>query len=422
MTALTYVGIGFGAIQAGLFLYEAWRSGHFDRLVVAEVVPEVVEAIRAAGGSFSINIAHADRIESVTVGPIDIYNPNDDHDREQLIQAIAGAQEIGTAVPSIKFYQSDGKGSLHRLLGAGLQLKQETGGPRAVIYAAENDNYAAEKLSAAVETAIPPADHAAVLERVRFLNTVIGKMSGMAEDAAGLPLLPVTPGSKRAWLVEAFNRILISRIDYAEPFQRGLDVFIEKPDLLPFEEAKLYGHNAVHAMAAYLARLLNLPTMDLLRGRPAVMAFLREAFLIESGGALMQKYNGLDDLFTQAGYTAYADDLLQRMTNPWLRDAVERVGRDPARKLGADDRLIGTMRLALRWGIQPRRFGMGAAAALAALDPALFSSAAPLDSTLDSLWVAAPPSADEQAVLLNLIADGRERLHHWLAGSSLVDG
>ncbi len=32
----TYVGFGFGAIQAGLFLYEAFQSGNFGRLVVAE--------------------------------------------------------------------------------------------------------------------------------------------------------------------------------------------------------------------------------------------------------------------------------------------------------------------------------------------------------------------------------------------------
>ena len=38
----TYVGFGFGAIQAGLFLYEAYRSGNFARLVVAEVLPDLV--------------------------------------------------------------------------------------------------------------------------------------------------------------------------------------------------------------------------------------------------------------------------------------------------------------------------------------------------------------------------------------------
>jgi len=35
----TFVGFGFGPIQAGLFLYEAFLSGAFRRLVVAGVLP-----------------------------------------------------------------------------------------------------------------------------------------------------------------------------------------------------------------------------------------------------------------------------------------------------------------------------------------------------------------------------------------------
>ena len=42
----TFVGFGFGAIQAGLFLYEALRSGNFGRLVVGEVLPDVVDTVR----------------------------------------------------------------------------------------------------------------------------------------------------------------------------------------------------------------------------------------------------------------------------------------------------------------------------------------------------------------------------------------
>ena len=58
-------------------------------------------------------------------------------------------------------------------------------------------------------------------------------------------------------------------------------------------------------------------------------------------------------------------DLMERMVNPWLNDLVARVIRDPRRKLGWNDRLIGTMRLVLDAGIAPRRFAEGAAAALA---------------------------------------------------------
>ena len=57
MVPRPFTGFGFGAIQAGLFLYEARRSGNFDRLVAAEVIPEVVEAVRTNGGTYGLNIA-----------------------------------------------------------------------------------------------------------------------------------------------------------------------------------------------------------------------------------------------------------------------------------------------------------------------------------------------------------------------------
>ena len=64
MSGRTYVGFGFGAIQSGLFLYEAFESGEFDRLVVAEVVPEVVTAIRANRGHYALNVATATRVDT----------------------------------------------------------------------------------------------------------------------------------------------------------------------------------------------------------------------------------------------------------------------------------------------------------------------------------------------------------------------
>ena len=74
-TEPTFVGFGFGAIQAGLFLYEAWISGNFARLVVVEVMQEVVDAVRANGGMYTLNIAHTDHVATIQVGPIEIFNP-----------------------------------------------------------------------------------------------------------------------------------------------------------------------------------------------------------------------------------------------------------------------------------------------------------------------------------------------------------
>jgi mannitol-1-phosphate 5-dehydrogenase len=407
----TFVCFGFGAIGAGLMLYEAARSGAFRRLVVAEVVPETVAALRAASGRYTVNVARPDRVDAEAVGPVEAFNPTRPDDRAALVAAVAGSGEMATAVPSVDFYARGGASSLAGVLAEGLALRAARPGARTVVYAAENHNRAAEMLQESVLERVPAREREKVRGCTAFLNTVIGKMSGVVTDGpGGRKLVPVTPGSARAFLVEEFNRILVSRPGFPEPFARSLAVFEEKPDLLPFEEAKLYGHNAAHALAAYLGRLLGVPDMSALRAVPGFMEFVRAAFLEESGEALRRRHRGLDPLFTPAGYAAYADDLLARMTNPFLGDTIERVTRDPARKLGWDDRLVGTMRTALAEGVQPRRFAIGAAAALAALDAEFLGSDGPAARWLAPLWGASAPVGAGREAVLSLVEDGRRFL------------
>ena len=65
-----------------------------------------------------------------------------------------------------------------------------------------------------------------------------------------------------------------------------------------------------------------------------LLAWAREAFVHEAGVGLRNKFlNFEDELFTQDGFVAYADDALERMINPYLHDPIGRVTRDPKRKL-----------------------------------------------------------------------------------------
>ncbi len=409
----TFVGFGFGPIQTGLFLAEAFASGRFGRLVVAEIMPDLVAAIRRTEGRFSVNIAHRNRVEVVTVEPIEIVNPTSELDHQLLVHAIAMADEIATALPSVDYYASEGPGSVHRLLAEGLREKAREAGPPAVIYTAENNNHAAETLEVLVLGVVPQAERVAVSARVRFLNTVIGKMSQVVSDPQEIRdyrLEPLSSELPRAVLVEAFNRILVSKIRFDNRFVRGITVFEEKEDLLPFEEAKLYGHNATHALGGYLGALAGINRFCDLVAIPGLVPLIRAAFIEESGEALIRKHRGVDPLFTQAGYSRYAEDLLERMMNPLLRDTIERVTRDTERKLGWDDRLIGTMRLTLAQGIQPRRYALGAAAALAALHPPILDGDGTVDAILGSIWKAA---VDEQRAIIQAIEAALGALRAW---------
>ncbi len=376
-----FVGFGFGAIQSGLFLFEAFKTGRFGRLVVAEVMPETIKKVRQNNGRYMLNVATESGIEQHEIEGVEIYNPLEADGREKLVDALAGASEIATALPSVDFY-TRGEASVVNLVIEAVERKlNDAALPAALFYAAENNNHAAEIFTEHFNAGISSVSQAK--QRIQFLNTVIGKMSGAVTDPGQMReqnLAPLTPEADSAFLVEAFNRILITRVTLPDA-RRNIAVFEEKDDLFPFEEAKLYGHNATHALLGYLAHEKGCQYMSDAADFPQLVAFAKEAFLKESGEALIKKYEGIDPLFTAAGFKEYVDDLLRRMLNPNLRDLVERVIRDPERKLSWNDRLIGTMRLALEQGIQPFRIATAAAAATTYLN-----SAASPNEVLEPLW------------------------------------
>lgn len=343
----TYLGFGLGAVQAGLMLYEAFKSNNFGRYVILEVNQDMVNSVKKWDNKIVVNTATKNGIYKTVISGFEIYNPNDPNDYQAIASAISQADEMATALPSVDFYNA-GKNSVARLLAENINPNKPQ-----IVYTAENNNYAAEILLEKIKGFIDENK----LKHFQAINTVIGKMGGVIfdkETVAELELDWMTPFSKTAVLVEEFNNIIISKIKLPS-FDRGIKVFTEKEDLLPFEEAKLFGHNAVHSMLGFFASQRGYTFMSEIKNDPQLYQYGREAFDKESGAFLLKKYKGFDDLlFTKEGFNWYGVDLLERMTNPYLRDEVQRICRDPIRKLGYDDRFFGTIREALKKDIYPK--------------------------------------------------------------------
>jgi mannitol-1-phosphate/altronate dehydrogenase len=312
-------------------------------------------------------------------------------------------------LPAVAFYRTDGPSSPHRIIARG--LRRRTRHEPLIVFCAENHRSAAALLETAVLEEVPPVEHDLVRERARFVDTVIGKMSGIIDDErerSRRGLATITPALPAAFLVEEFDRILVSRV--GRDLRPGLPVLREVDDLAPFEDAKLLGHNATHALAGFLGSLLGLTLVADLQRVDGAMAFLRSAFLEESGAALLRRWEGADPLFTKAGFAAYADDLLARMVNPNLADTITRAARDPRRKLGWDDRLVGLIRLGLAKGVPMPRFAMGVAAGIDLLRHG--GARGPDDELLRSCWPA-DVGAGEAASVLGEVAEVRARLEAW---------
>jgi mannitol-1-phosphate 5-dehydrogenase len=345
LTHKTFVGFGLGAVQAGLMLFEAVKSGNFSKYVIIEVNDELVRSIKNANYSIRINTATDSGIIKSVIQNIEILNPNDSNDLPDILKSISEADELATAIPSVDYYDSNDSMSIARLLAENLNPDTQQ-----IMYTAENNNYAAEILLDLVEKYTGGRQ----LKNFQTLNSVIGKMGGVVQDnetiqELGLDLM--VPNRDYAILVEAFNEIIVSKI-HLPGFKKGIEVFQEKKDLLPFEEAKLYGHNAVHSMLGFFAFLRDYKFMSDIREDRNLYELGERAFEDECGAFLLKKYKDLgESLFTKKGFDRYGTDLLRRMTNPYLRDEVQRICRDPLRKLQYDDRFLGTIREALKLNI-----------------------------------------------------------------------
>ncbi|MGE4489798.1 MAG: hypothetical protein AB7E95_09675 [Kiritimatiellales bacterium] len=371
----TFLGIGLGPIQTGIFLNGAFR-GNFDRLVIAEVDAALVEAVRENCGTIQINIASTIAVTTETITGVEIYNPTVLDDREKLVDVAAEADEVATALPSVNFFK------YLDWVRDGFSRQSER---RRFVYAAENHNHAAEALGEVL----------GFFPYTNYLNTVVGKMSCIfpADECRSRGIQTLTPSADRGHLVEKFNRIFIQACVGIE--QRRTQGLYEKNDLYPFEEAKLYGHNAVHFLLAALGRQAGCACMNELSNHLDLLEIARHAFIDESGAALCRKWKGVDELFTFRGFSTYAEDLLVRMTNPFLADAVDRVARDLPRKMSWNDRVIGTIRLVLSQGLSPRNFSRGAAWAAHELfgdDPA------EIRCGLQSLWPEPRPEEHERVL------------------------
>jgi mannitol-1-phosphate 5-dehydrogenase len=122
------------------------------------------------------------------------------------------------------------------------------------------------------------------------------------------------------------------------------------PGLAPVEniqawvDRKAFIHNMGHATAAYVGHYHHPAAryMYEIMDDREVWRCTRGAML-QAAQVLLKVY---PSDFMKKGLVAHIDDLLHRFSNRALKDTIFRVGHDLPRKLGADDRFMGIIRMA----------------------------------------------------------------------------
>lgn len=335
MKAVMYGGGNIGRGFIGALLSQ---SGY--EVTFIDVAEPVVKALQE-NRTYPVRYVTTEGYEDVWVKNVTAVNGND---AEAASDAIANCDIMATAVGAriLKFIVPN--------IVAGLKKRWAMGkGPLNIIIC-ENLMDANKVLEGMLKEQLTAEEQKLFDETVGLVEASIGRMVPVQteEMKAGEPMrvcverygfLPVDKAAFKGEVPAITNMVPF------EPF----DFYIKR---------KLYVHNMGHATCAYLGDLKGLAYIYESIAVPETRILVQNAML-ESAMALSKKYGApLGDL------QMHITDLLGRFTNAALGDTCQRVGGDPARKLGADDRLIGSSLLAMEQGITPAYITVGAAAGL----------------------------------------------------------
>ena len=298
------IGRGF----VGLLLHEAGYE-----VVFADVNAELIDAL-AAADSYRVHLV-GDESETKTVTGFRAINSASDE--EALVAEIATADVVTTAVgPRILRFVAP-------VIAKGLAARAADA-PRLAVMACENAIGATDLLAAELMDGLPDDDaREEIASRAVFANTAVDRIVPAQDPGAGIDVT-----------VETFYEWVVDRSPFAGdvPDIPGAHF---ADSLGPYIERKLFTVNTGHATVAYTGYLEGVATISEAIALPAVLAAV-EAALEETSPA-----HSANHRLDAAELAAYRGKILNRFRNPHLVDEVTRVGREPLRKLGRNDRFIG---------------------------------------------------------------------------------
>ena len=326
--------IQFGAGNIGRGFIGAVLSEAGYHVVFADVNELVVNKINE-DGKYTVAIMDTECTEQVitNISAVDSRSP-------ELAKEIAQAQVVTTAV---------GLGILPRIAGAlaaGVAERQAQGVTEYLnVIACENGLRASSQLKDHVYSHLTDEQKAYADEYVAFPDCSVDRI-----------VPPIKSENPIDVVVEKFYEWNVERASIKGDLQmEGMNL---ADNLIAYIERKLFTLNTGHAITAYLGKLKGLSTIADSIADEEIYTIVKAA-MQESGEGLVAKYG-----FDHDAHFAYIDKIIGRFRNPHLQDDVTRVGREPLRKLSANDRLIKPTMTAVEHGFATPNLVLGIGAAL----------------------------------------------------------
>lgn len=233
-----------------------------------------------------------------------------------VVQEIASADVVTCAVgPNILKF-------IAPVIAKGIDARTEER-PVAVI-ACENAIGATDTLHGYIKQHTNPDRLETLSERARFANSAIDRI---------VPNQP--PNSGLNVRIEKFYEWAVEKTPFGEWGHPDIPAIHWVDHLEPYIERKLFTVNTGHATTAYYAHK---------RGKKMIAEALEDPEIRETVHKVLEETASLivsKHEISEQEQKEYVDKIVSRISNPYLEDNVERVGRAPLRKLSRKERFIG---------------------------------------------------------------------------------
>lgn len=336
------VQFGAGHIGRGL-MGPLFQDSGFDTIFIRANASLAEELNRR--GSYPLRLLDA---YSRSVRELTIRRFKTLHTRQEpeIAEAIANARIVATAVGMANL------DAVAPLLAAGIRRRFERAAGPLDVYLCENMLDAAARLSQKVIGRLEGPAKAWAQDNIGFVGTCYSGIVGgpAARSPQDDPLLVVADTHRDVPYDGHATRA-------GEPGVRG---FHPVNNFKAEVERKIFTNNVGHAGLAYLGYLRGHTCIHETFDDDAVRSVFDGA-LDETTEALLRRYPADLD---RREHMEFRRDVDVRFSNPLLKDAITRVARDPIRKLGRDDRIIGAAELCQSQGIAPDHIATICAAAM----------------------------------------------------------
>jgi mannitol-1-phosphate 5-dehydrogenase len=331
------VAIQFGAGNIGRGFIGKLLSNSGYKVYFVDINKEIINALKEKK-EYTVEVV-GEKKEEILVKNVDGVLSTDE---TTLIELIKEAEIITTAVgPNVLAI-------IAKIIAKGLDERKKVNNTNPLnIIACENMIKASAFLKEEIEKYIEEGTDKFIEDNVGFPNSAVDRIVPPMEKTDDV--LRVRVEEFKEWIVD--ETLFKGEIPKIEGMQLT-------DNLMAFVERKLFTLNTGHAICAYLGVQKGYNTIKESIEDEEIEKMVRNA-MKESGEVLIKRYG-----FDREAHYKYIDKIINRFKNPYLVDEVKRVGRQPLRKLGFNDRLIKPLRGTLEYNTENNYIINGIVAAL----------------------------------------------------------